>query len=42
MARNKRKRVDRNHLERIAEALDIDEMNDIIAIENVEDEERTE
>jgi transcriptional regulator with XRE-family HTH domain len=39
LAANKNKRVDLGHLKRIAEALDIDDMNKLIKIEDVEDSE---
>lgn len=38
MASGKRKRIDLGHLKRIAEALDIDDMNEIMTFVNVEDE----
>lgn len=38
LAANERQRIDLGHLQRIAEALDIDDMNDILAIVNIEDE----
>lgn len=38
LARNKRQRIDLGHLQRIAEALDIDDMNEILGIVNIEDE----
>lgn len=34
LARNDRKRIDLGHLKRIAEALDLNDMNEIISIEN--------
>lgn len=34
LARNERQRVDLGHLKRIAEALDLNDMNEIISIEN--------
>ncbi|GAA3011519.1 helix-turn-helix domain-containing protein [Tetragenococcus solitarius] len=34
LARNERQRVDLGHLKRIAEALDLHDMNEIISIEN--------
>lgn len=38
LARNERQRIDLGHLQRIAEALDIDDMNEILGIVNIEDE----
>lgn len=38
LANNERQRVDLGHLQRIAEALDIDDINEILTIVNVEDE----
>lgn len=37
LARGKRKRVDLGHLQRIAEALDITDMNELIKIKNIEE-----
>ncbi|AYW49815.1 MAG: helix-turn-helix transcriptional regulator [Staphylococcus equorum] len=34
LARNERQRIDLGHLKRIAEALDLNDMNEIISIEN--------
>lgn len=34
LARNEHKRIDLGHLQRIAEALDLNDMNEIISIEN--------
>lgn len=38
LANNERQRVDLGHLQRIAEALDINDINEILTIVNVEDE----
>src|SRR5699024_3563050 len=38
LSRGERKRVDLGHLKRIAEALDINDMNEILSIVNVEEE----
>lgn len=38
LANNERQRVDLGHLQRIAEALDIDDMNEILSIVTIEDE----
>jgi len=38
LSRGMRKRIDLGHLQRIAEALDINDMNEILGIVNVEEE----
>ncbi len=38
LANNEKQRIDLGHLQRIAEALDIDDINEILTIVNVEDE----
>nr|WP_249934217.1 helix-turn-helix transcriptional regulator [Marinilactibacillus psychrotolerans] len=38
LVNNKKKRIDVGHLKRIAEALDITDMNELIKIENIEDD----
>lgn len=38
LSRGHRKRVDLGHIKRIAEALDIDDMNEILKIVNIEED----
>ncbi|WP_440896683.1 helix-turn-helix domain-containing protein [Amphibacillus sp. Q70] len=40
LSRGHRKRIDLGHLQRIAEALDINDMNELLVIVNVEEEQK--